>query len=83
MVIEFLSGARDAAELQAFEAFLSAFESLDQGDIRPSDWHETLRLARRIPRDGRPRQLCDCLIRALANRLRCDVLTVDHGFPRS
>jgi hypothetical protein len=34
-----------------------------------------------VPRNGKPRQLGDCLIRAIAARLKYDVQTVDGSFP--
>jgi predicted nucleic acid-binding protein len=79
--IEFAAGARDAAESKVFRAYLAMFQNIDGGRILPEDWAEALRLAEWIPHDGRPRQLGDCLIRAIARRLKCDVLTRDTGFP--
>lgn len=80
--IEFLCGATSARERVLLEAFLEQFEIADGGDVRPEAWREAERLAARVPRDGKPRQLGDCLIRAIASRLRLDVLTSDLGFPR-
>jgi predicted nucleic acid-binding protein len=79
--IEFAAGARDAQELKVFRSYLAMFQNIDGGRILPEDWDEALRFAEWIPRNGRPRQLGDCLIRAIARRLRFDVLTRDTGFP--
>jgi predicted nucleic acid-binding protein len=38
-------------------------------------------LVRRVPPDGSRRQMGDCLIRAIADRLNAEVLTRDAGFP--
>lgn len=80
--VEFVCGARTSGETRLFESFLSAFRLLDAWEIRRSDWDEALRIARRVPQNGRPRQAIDCLVRAMANRLGCTVLTLDVGFPR-
>lgn len=80
--IEFLCHATTREILDLYETFLTEFAVIDEGDVIPDDWTEALRLARRIPRSGRPRQLGDCLIRAIAKRLRYDVMTNDADFPR-
>ena len=80
--LEFLAGARTSQELQLFLAFLNEFESIDKGVVIPKDWEIARNLARRIPADGRPRQLGDCLIAAIARRLRHLVITSDSGFPQ-
>lgn len=79
--IEFVAGVRDSGELALARAYLGEFRIIDQGRILPEDWGEARRLAERVPRDGKPRQLADCLIRAIARRLRHEVLTHDRGFP--
>jgi predicted nucleic acid-binding protein len=83
--IEFICGARNRAELDAFRAFLSRFRVIDEGRVLAEDWAEAERLAAWTPRHGRRhkrrRQLGDCLIRAIAKRLKHDVLTFDTGFP--
>ena len=80
--VEFLVGTRDSSELRLAEAYLAQFDNIDEGDIPKEDWDETLRIARRIPPTGKPRQLGDCLIRAIANRLKHTVLSPDTGFPK-
>ncbi len=80
--IEFLAGTRDSSEQRLAEAYLAEFDTIDKGNIPKRDWDETLRLAKRIPPKGKPRQLGDCLIRAIAKRLKHEVITTDTGFPR-
>ncbi len=80
--VEFMCGVRDAHELRLARAFLAAFPILDQGRILRDDWEEALRRAQRIPADGRPRDFADCLIRAIAKRFHCEVLTQDLRFDR-
>ena len=80
--VEFIAGTRDSSEQHLAEAFLAQFEILDKGEISRQDWDETRRIAKRIPPRGKPRQLGDCLIRAIANRLKHEVVTADTGFPR-
>lgn len=82
VVIEFLAGARDGRELSLHRAFLDEFHIADEGHITNDDWLLSKRLAERIPRDGAPRDLGDCLIRAIAERLHLDVDTLDKGMPR-
>ncbi|HUT10885.1 MAG TPA: PIN domain-containing protein [Thermoguttaceae bacterium] len=79
--IEFVAGARSTAELRLAEAYLEQFEIIDNRSILKQDWEEAERLARRVPRSGKPRQLVDCLVRAIANRLNRDVFTLDQTFP--
>ena len=52
------------------------------GNVTTADWQEAIRIARRVPRNRKPRQLGDCLIRAIANRLRYKVETLDADFPK-
>jgi predicted nucleic acid-binding protein len=82
VALEVLCGVRDAHELRLSTAFIAQFRLADGGKVTPEDWTEARRLAVRIPRDGRPRQLGDCLIRAIANRLRLQIRSFDTGMPR-
>jgi predicted nucleic acid-binding protein len=82
VLLEFLCGVRDKREMILVRAFLSAFRCLDSGRTLVSDWREARRLAERVPANGRPRDLGDCLIKAIANRLNCGVRTSDAGMPR-
>ncbi len=80
--LEFLVHARSEELVGLYERFLGAFTVIDQWNVQKEDFLDALRLARRVPKDRKPRQLGDCLIRALANRFRCEVETGDRGFPR-
>lgn len=81
--IEFVAGARTAAELELSRAYLAVLEIVDAGRILKEDWQKARQIAERVPRNGKPRQLGDCLIRAIAVRLKYyDVLTADDSFPR-
>jgi predicted nucleic acid-binding protein len=79
--VEMIAGVRSKHELKLLRAFLARFEVIDERRIPVQDWQETERIAQRVPRDGKPRQMGDCLIRAIANRLRCDVIAYDDSFP--
>lgn len=80
--IEFVAGTRTAHELRLARAYLAKLRAIDGGRILAEDWTEAQRIAERVPRDGKPRQLGDCLIAAIAKRLRYDVETKDRAFPR-
>ena len=81
--IEFVCGGTTKQEVELSRSFLDEFDIVDEGRILPEDWTEARRIAERVPRNARPRQLGDCLIRAICNRLHLDVLTDDTGFPQS
>jgi predicted nucleic acid-binding protein len=80
--IEFLCGVRDQWELGLARAYLKPFHSIDKGKTLVADWREAQRLAERAPRNGRPRDLGDCLIKAIASRLNHQVRTFDAGMPQ-
>jgi predicted nucleic acid-binding protein len=80
--LEFICGVTSVHELNLARAYLAEFRLVDDGRILAEDWEDAQRLAARVPRDGTRRQLGDCLIRAIANRLRYDVDTFDAAFPR-
>jgi predicted nucleic acid-binding protein len=80
--VEFAAGVRNGAELELARAFLDQFTVIDGGKITVEDWQETRRLAQRVPPNGKPRQLGDCLIAAIGMRLHYDVIRFDKGFPR-
>lgn len=80
--LEFICGTRNKLEYQTAKDFLSVFKILDEWNILSTDLHDARRLAQRTPRNGRPRQLGDCLIRAMANRFGLEVDTLDSWFPR-
>jgi predicted nucleic acid-binding protein len=79
--LEMVAGTRNKHELMLTRQFLKQFKLVDDGNVVPEDWTEARRLAERIPRNGRRREVCDCLIRAICNRLGYDVDTLDEGFP--
>jgi predicted nucleic acid-binding protein len=80
--IEFLAGVSSQHEMALSRAYLQEFRIIDDGRVLPQDWDEARRLASRIPRVSKPRQLVDCLIRALARRLNFDIITRDRTFPK-
>ena len=80
--LEFLAGTRSRDELVLAEAYLGQFHVIDNGDVVKDDWLAAERIARRAPRDGKARDLGDCLIRAIAERLRYEVRTSDTAFPK-
>ena len=82
VVVEFIAGISNSEQMRLALAFLDQFHAIDETQIPKSDWEDTLRIARRIPKDRKRRHLGDCLIRSIANRLNYDVFTIDKGFPR-
>jgi predicted nucleic acid-binding protein len=79
--LEMIAGVTGPEELRLTQRFLAEFECVDEARILRQDWQLAIRLAQRVPKDGRPRQATDCLIRAIARRLKFDVRTRDTGFP--
>jgi predicted nucleic acid-binding protein len=82
VVLEYLCGVRDQMERGLTRAYLKPFESVDKGRILAADWREAKRLAERVPRNGRPRDFSDCLIKAIATRLNYQVRSFDTGLPQ-
>ncbi len=81
VVLELTCGVLSKRGLQLTRAYLGEFMVIDQGAVLNEDWREALRLAARVPRNGKARDLGDCLIRAIANRLNHEVSTPDKSFP--
>src|SRR5437016_2776162 len=81
--LELICGTLSKWALKLTRAYLGEFTVIDQGTVLDEDWQEALRLAARVPQSGKPRDLGDCLIRAIANRLNYDVTTPDKDFPSS
>jgi predicted nucleic acid-binding protein len=79
--IEMVAGVMSSEQLKLTHAYLEPFLIVDEGKIPKGDWDEAKRLAQRVPSNGTPRQLADCLFRAIANRLHCDPFTLDKGLP--
>jgi hypothetical protein len=80
--IEFVAGVQSKADLEPALAYLSEFDILDEGKILQQDWEKARQYAAWVPKDGKPRQLGDCLIPAIATRLRYEVHTLDKRLPR-
>ena len=78
--LEFLAGTRDDHELALAEAYLKHFELVDEGIITGQDWSGTLKRISRIPLDGRPRHVIDCLILSICDRLHYEILTSESRF---
>lgn len=81
VVVEFVAGVRTSHELKLARAFLGNLTIVDDRRILPEDWDDAQRRAQRVPRDGRPRDIADCLIAALADRFGYEVWSLDSGFP--
>lgn len=79
--IEMVAGVTSSAELKLAQAYLASFEIVDEGKIPKEDWDKAKYMAQRVAANGGKRQLGDCLVRAIANRLNCEVLTADRRFP--
>jgi hypothetical protein len=80
--LEVLVGTTSSHELRLHKCFLAEFRNLDNRNISSDDWRNAQKYAERVPRDGKKRQLGDCLVRALADRFRCSVDTGDKRFPK-
>jgi len=78
--LEFVVGMLTAHQLELARAYLARFRIIDGGQVLPEDWVEARRIGERVPRKPRRRQMGDCLIQAIANRLRHDVDTADRRF---
>lgn len=82
VAIEFLCGTMNPHELELSRAYLEEFKILDDGKILESDWQEAKRFAAWVTRDGKRRDLADCLLKAIAQRLGHDPLTGDLDHQR-
>jgi predicted nucleic acid-binding protein len=79
VVVEFLCGVLKEEERILREAYLRPFRGVDDGRTLPEDWKEARRLAKHPGFHASPRDLGDCLIMAISERLRCEVVTYDKG----
>ena len=79
--IEMVAGVTSSDELRLTQAYLDPFEIIDEGKIPKRDWDEAKVMSQRVAPKGGKRQLGDCLVRAIAKRFNCEVLTSDKGFP--
>src|SRR5437660_193519 len=71
--IEMVAGTMNRHELSLTKAYLKTFRCIDQGNILSRDWQEAIRVAQRIGRQPLRRDLGDCIIRAIADRLHHEV----------
>ncbi|MBX6313108.1 MAG: type II toxin-antitoxin system VapC family toxin [Isosphaeraceae bacterium] len=80
--VEFLCGVLDEHERELREAYLRPFKVIDEHRTLPQDWQEARRLAKHPGFQASPRDLGDCLIVAIAERLKHVVVTLDKGLLR-
>lgn len=80
VVIEMLAGVMSNKELKYTRAFLDEFEVADKGKVTELDWKNAKVLAERFGAVRKPRQLGDCLIKAIADRIGYDVDSGDLFF---
>lgn len=80
--VEIMAGTMNRWQLQLTRAFLEAFDCVDDHHVTREDWSQAIRLAQRIPYKPHPRDLGDCLIRAIADRFHYEVWTLDGKFVR-
>jgi predicted nucleic acid-binding protein len=80
--VEFIAGVRSSVELKLARSFLYEFVTVDKGKVTEDNWGRAMQFAARIPKDGKPRELGDCLILAIADRLKHDVQTLDRRLRR-
>jgi predicted nucleic acid-binding protein len=78
--LEIIAGARTSDELRLIQQFLGEFQVIDRFQVPPADWQVAIQIAQRVPADGKPRQLGDSLIQAIAKRLRYEVISLDKRF---
>ena len=83
VVVEFIAGSKNNKDLLLLRAFIEEFDIVDAGVIPREDWQAAKLRAERIPRNGKRRDLGDCLILAIADRLHMDVDSLDEGLNRS
>ena len=80
--LECVAGVRTGNELKLMRAFLAEFNVVDAWHVSDDDWDAARSFAERVPYDGKPRHMGDCLIRAIANRISYEVLSIDRRFAR-
>ena len=82
IAIEYVCRGATAHDVSLARAYLAEFDVADRGRVLPEDWEAAKRVAQRVLPDRRTRQLGDCLIRAICDRLNLDVFTGDKRFPK-
>lgn len=79
--VEYICGVQSRHQLELARSYLGAFPVADEGQILKQDWQYAERLASRVPADGLRRQMGDCLIRAICERLHLEPLTAELRYP--
>jgi predicted nucleic acid-binding protein len=79
--LEYVCGEGHAHAVTLARAYLQPFDLVDEGRILEQDWDEAKRIAQRVLPDNSPRQMGDCLIRAICKRLHIEIFTADRRFP--
>ena len=80
--VEFLCGVVNQHEMRLREAYLRAFKVVDDHKTLAHDWDEARRLAKHAGFQAEPRELGDCLISAISDRLNLELVTEDRGLIR-
>jgi predicted nucleic acid-binding protein len=80
--VEFLCGVVNQHEIRLREAYLRTFKVVDDHKTIPQDWDEARRLAKHAGFHAEPRDLGDCLISAISDRLNLELVTGDKGLIR-
>jgi predicted nucleic acid-binding protein len=80
--VEFLCGVLNEHERRLRECYLRPFRVIDDHKTLPQDWQEAKRLAKHPGFRASPRDLGDCLITAISDRLKHEVITDDKGLVR-
>lgn len=84
VLIEMYAGTVDSKDLALHKAYLAEFRAIDDQNIPPVVWREALRISKRINpnRSTKRRHFADCLIKAIADHFRYEVLTNDQEMRR-
>ena len=80
--VEFLCGVLNQTETVLREGYLRAFRLIDDRKTLPADWEEARRVAKHPGFHAGPRDLGDCVIAAISERLHCAVISDDKGLSR-
>ncbi len=80
--VEFLCGVLNEHERRLRESYLRPFRVIDDRRTLPQDWQEARRVAKHPGFHTGPRDLGDCLITAISDRLNHEVITDDKGLLR-
>jgi hypothetical protein len=80
--VGFLCGVIGQHEMRLREAYLLPFKIIDEHRTLPQDWQEARRLAKHPGYQPRSRDLGDCLVLAISDRLHHEVDSGDLGLRR-